>query len=166
MASKNIPAIYWDSAVFLAYINDETQRADTVLKLFDLAVAEKFRIITSTESIVEVSIAGYEKQGELLDPEIEKTLDEFWNNPAVTMIEPTVEIMLHARMLIRESIPHGWILKPKDAIHLATALWVDRYVFPVREFHTYDRKLKKYNAMIGIHIHPPIIKQPRLPKID
>ena len=65
---------------------------------------------------------------------------------------------------MRDAIPHGWGLKPMDAIHLATAEWVNRRLFTVEEFHTYD-KLDKYGFMIGIRIKEPYILQPSFPNI-
>lgn len=59
------------------------------------------------------------------------------------------EIATIARNLIRDAIPHNWELKPKDVTHLATAEWVDQNLSPVSEFHTYDTKLAKYEAMMA-----------------
>lgn len=51
---------------------------------------------------------------------------------------------------MRSVIPRGFSLKPPDAIHLATAK-----VWEVDEFHTYDAKLFKFEAMMGFRIVYP-----------
>lgn len=46
--------------------------------------------------------------------------------------------------------PDGWVLKPPDAIHLATAMRIG-----VEVFFTYEPKLVKYKQLIGIHVCEP-----------
>ena len=63
---------------------------------------------------------------------------------------------------MRDAIPAGWVLKPKDAVHFATALWLDKNVEHIDEIHTYDKKLEKYEVMVGIHICEPYVLQGRM----
>jgi predicted nucleic acid-binding protein len=115
------------------------------------------------ESIVEVAYAIYEKQQNRLDPEIERILDEMWaDSSVVEIIDNGPHIARLGRDLIRQSIPNGWKLTPKDAIHLASAMWHNRNVGQIDEFHTYDDKLKKFQTMIGIHIEDPHVLQYRM----
>ena len=63
---------------------------------------------------------------------------------------------------MRNAIAQGWSLKPLDSIHLATAKWLSDLGMPVGEFHTYDRQLNKYAAMVGVKILEPYTPQPGL----
>lgn len=161
----NVPRlIYWDSCVFLAYINEEPGRVDILDEILNEISDDKDdSIITSVESIVEASFGAVEKNLGVLDPDVERRIDSLWADRSVlTLVEVNEEIARIARNLLRDAIPNNWALKPKDAIHLATAQWVDRNASPVSEFHTYDTKLEKYQTMMGIHIVEPYVVQHRM----
>jgi hypothetical protein len=74
--------------------------------------------------------------------------------------------MYGARDLMREAIAASrgvWSLKPLDAVHLATAQWLDAS-HPISGFHTYDTSLKKYaNLLGGIPIVEPDATKPIQP---
>lgn len=70
--------IYWDSCVFLAYINEEPGRVDTVDEILDeISDNKDDKIITSVESIVEASFGAVEKSQGVLDPDVESKIDSF-----------------------------------------------------------------------------------------
>ncbi len=164
MQPKQPHYIYWDSCVFLDYIQKTPGRVQIIDDLWrEIAQDKDAKIITSTVSIVEVAYSRYEKEQDALDPEVESTIDAMWSNPSILLVEASQPILLMARDLMRDAIPNGWVLKPRDAMHLATAMWVNRNADPVEEFHTYDESLRKYETMIGIHICEPYIQQPSLP---
>jgi predicted nucleic acid-binding protein len=163
MSSSKGRFCYWDSNIFLAYINQEPGRVGTIDSLWEEIEKENGgKVVTSTVSIVEVAAAAQERIQKQLDAQAELKIDGMWQDPTVLLVESPEVVMRIARKLIRDALPAGWRLHPKDAIHLATAVWVDRNVHSVTEFHTYDGKLAKFNAMTGLTICEPNIAQPRL----
>jgi predicted nucleic acid-binding protein len=164
MTPKTTRYIYWDSCVFLAYVNEEPGRVQVIRDIWDeIANSKDSKIVTATVSVVEAASGGREKARKQLDPQVEAILDDMWRDPSVLLVDLSTKVIFMARKLVRDAIPYGWSLQPPDAIQLATAEWVDRYVKPLAGFHTYDARLKKYSAMIGPQISEPYIAQPRLP---
>jgi predicted nucleic acid-binding protein len=156
--------IYWDSNVFLSFINKIPDRIQIIRSiLYEISKDPRSFILTSSESIVEVANAAYEKLQSRLDPEVEQAIDAMWEDSSIVkMIDNGPHISMIARRLTRDAIPNNWVLKPKDAIHLASAYWYDKNVNSIQEFHTYDNKLHKYSPMIGIHICYPHTSQYRM----
>ena len=154
MASGQRP-IYWDSCVWLSYINGypgrlpvlETLLADSRTRLADI------ELVTSTIAQTEVAFALAEWESHTLDPEVEAKIDSLWTDRrAITLVEYHTAVAKEARDLIRLGIEHQWQLKPLDAIHLATARWLG-----VDEFHTYDTKLPRYSDQVGFPIMEPYV---------
>jgi len=156
--------LYWDSCVFLSHINGMPDRVQIINNIIsEINDDPDSVILTSSESIVEVSHAVTEKEQKRTDPKIEAAIDAMWDDAnIVKMIDNGPHIAKLARTLIRDAIPNGWTLKSKDAIHLASALWHNRYVGKVDEFQTYDDRLFKYKDMIGIQIEYPHVMQYRI----
>lgn len=147
--------IYWDSSVWLSYINGypeylptlEALLADSANRLGDI------ELCTSVVSQVEVAFALVEQTRQTPDPEIEEAIDALWaSRPTITLIEYTEAIGREARDLIRMGLEHSWQLKPIDAIHLSSARW-----HQVTELHTYDKRLQRYSNQVGFPILDPYI---------
>ena len=152
--------IYWDADVWLSYINGEADR----LPMLDALLADSsspkgnIEIYTSQISEVEVAFAKSEQDNKVLDPDVEKQIDELWaDRDALKTIEYHHTIGIQARAIIRLAIEKGWQLKPMDAIHLATAKQCQ-----ATEFHTYDKRLLKYSNDIGFPIVEPHVIAPRM----
>lgn len=65
---------------------------------------------------------------------------------------------LFARQLMRNAMSKGWKLKTNDAIHVASAMWVN-----VTELHTYDMvHFKRLNEFVDFNICEPHTIQPKL----
>ena len=82
--------IYWDSCVFLTYINGVDQRISTLEQLLDNSAATDgdIHIYTSELSRVEVAFATTEQQSGRPDPEVERKIDALWEgSPAITLVE-------------------------------------------------------------------------------
>jgi predicted nucleic acid-binding protein len=154
--------VYWDSCVFLSYINDEPGRSKVINDLFAEVEKGNGKILTSTVAIVEVACASHERTSSILSLEIQELLDQLWMDSNISLVEVNQQIAELARQLIRDAIPNSWVLKPKDAVHLASALWIDKNVSKVNEFITYDTDLTKYQTMIGILVKEPYLLQQRL----
>lgn len=151
--------IYWDSCVFLHYIEGTPEWMPILDSLLEEASeAKKLVIVTSSASITEVAFAQAERAGKTLDPEIEAAIDALWNDrSAVQLVEYNEIIAREARRLIRRAIENGRSLRPMDAIHLATAL--NRRVV---DFHTTDEKLKRDGQDLGFPVRDPFTEKPKL----
>ena len=155
--------VYGDSCVFLSYINDVADRIPILDALLASSDSGTIKIYTSSLSRVEVSFGATEQKQQALDTQTEQRIDNLWADPdAIVPIEYHDGIGREARQLMRDGIPHGWSLKPLDAIHLATAKWLSSVGVPVDEFHTYDTRLHRYAAIIGVKILEPYTPQPYL----
>jgi hypothetical protein len=90
-----------------------------------------------------------------LDPEIERQIAGLFDPPSpVKLVEFHRGIGESARGLMRDAVPNGWSLKGFDAIHLATAKYIE-----ATKLLTYDKKLFKYNTAIGLPVVPPELEQ-------
>jgi predicted nucleic acid-binding protein len=152
--------IYWDSCLWLSYVNGIPDR----LPVLDALLAESasstgnIEIYTSVISQVEVAFGKMEQDNHVLDPNIEEQIDQLWaDRDAVKLVEYHDEIGKEARKLMRASVERGWKLKPIDAMHLATAKHMK-----INEFQTYDDHLERYSDDIGCDIQKPHTLNPRL----
>jgi predicted nucleic acid-binding protein len=152
--------VYWDADVWLSYINGEANRLPTLDALLADSSSPKgnIELYTSQMSEVEVAFGKTEQDNKALDGDIEKQIDALWSDrDTLKVVEYHHTIGIEARRIIRLGIEKGWKLKPMDAIHLATAKFLE-----VAEFHTYDKRLLKYSNEIGFPIVEPQIIQPRM----
>ena len=135
--------IYWDSCVFLSYVNVYPDRMPVLDVLLDESAGGAVKLFTSTLAHVEVAFSASEQQQEALDPQVEQQIDSLWADPEVVVsVEYHDGIGRVARRLMRSAVKTGWSLRPLDAIHLATAQWLCSVEQGVDEFHTYDSRLK------------------------
>ena len=109
-----------------------------------------------------MSHGSEEKTNNQLNPQVKSSIDQIWSDPSIDLVEVNEIIAENARDLIRNSIENGWSLKSKDAVHLATAKWVDKYIYQIKEFFTFDGRLKKYEILVGFPIKEPYANQPGL----
>ena len=146
--------LYWDADVFLSVINADPERLPVIEAIFDDCDKRDVIIHTSVLSIAEVAFASSERLGRQLSDEIEARIEKLWGPTSpIKLDEISQHIARDARILMRQAIPKGWSLKPRDAIHIATAKRRQ-----VDEFHTYDTdKLSKFSEIAGFPIVNPRI---------
>lgn len=152
--------LYWDTDVFLAYLNKENDRLPTIEAIFEeIGKIKEDKIITSVITEVEVAYIAQEKLNRILLQDEEERIDSLWGDISVIeIVEFNDEIAFIARRLIREGIVKGWRLRTFDAIQLATAKWAQ-----ATELNTYNLgDFKKYEEIIGIQIRTPYTEQPKL----
>lgn len=147
--------IYWDSCVFLNYVNQTPDKLPAIDQLLLNARNGEVEILTSVLAVAEVAFAAQEKAQGQLDPETEKKIQALWTPPApVQLVEFHVLIAEGARGLIRSALGQGWSLKPYDAVHLATAQRMR-----AGKVHTYESKWRRYSGMIGCLVEEPSAEQ-------
>lgn len=152
---------YCDANIFLSYFNENPHRITTLQAFFEeIQRNDNHKIVTSIITKVEVAWTETEKYQGKLSHEEKANIDAMWNDASLLeFIEFNDNIAMIARDLMRSAKEQGWVsIRPLDAIHLASAKWVN-----ATDFITYDTKeLTKYSQLIGIKIHEPILKQGRL----
>ena len=151
--------LYWDTDVFLSYLNDNPDRIPTLQAILDNVSKDKQHlIVTSTITKVEVAWVAHEKLNRVLSTDEENRIDALWDDSSVIeFVEFHDDIAIFARNIMRTGMMKGWKLRANDAIHLASAQSVQCY-----EVNTYDDKWKKYEELIGITIKEPSVIQPTL----
>ena len=137
-----LKTVYWDANVFHALFGKEAGRVETCLCVEKAARDGKVEIYTSTATFVEcVWIKGHPDR---LSKEHETVIQRYFMHKYIRAINCDRQIAEAARNLIWQ-FPH---LKPKDAIHVASAI-----AQQVEVLHTYDDDLLKLSGQIG---NPPV----------
>jgi predicted nucleic acid-binding protein len=144
--------LYWDADVFLSYLNAYPDRIQTLEAILDNVSKEKQHlIVTSTITKVEVAWVAHEKLNRVLDDDEEARIDNLWNDSSVVgFVDFHEHVASIARSIMRTGMTRGWRLRTNDAIHLASAQWMQ-----CREVNTYEKDWKKYEELIGITIKEP-----------
>lgn len=146
---------YWDSNAFLAYFQEEDGRVDSCEAVLEEAEKGKVLIVTSALTLAEVlAVRGKKKLPP--KPKMKQKVVDFFKNEYISVQNVTREIAELSRDLVWDK---G--IKPKDAIHVASAIAAE-----VAVFETYDdpliRKAKKAVPNIDFR-QPPLRGQPNLP---
>ena len=136
-----VELIYWDSATFLAYFQNEPGRVDLCRGTLERAEAGNVAIITSTLSIAEcLWLRGHEP----IPRDRADIVQRFFRRSFIRVRNVTRNISESAQDLVwNQSI------KPKDAIHVATALEAKIYIL-----ETFDDGLIGKTGQIG---NPPLL---------
>jgi hypothetical protein len=137
-----LKTVYWDANVFHALFGKEAGRVEMCLRIEKAAKNGEVEIYTSTATFVEcVWIKG---QPDKLSKEHETVIQRYFMHKYIRAINCDRQIAEAARNLIWQ-FPH---LRPKDAIHVASAI-----AQQVEVLHTYDEDLLKLSGQIG---KPPL----------
>ena len=141
---------YWDAVTFLGWLSEEPDKVPDCKPVLESAEAGNITLVTSALTIVEVIwLKGYKK----VDSIHAKKIEAFFRRSWIVVREVDRFIAEDARELVWNKN-----VKPKDAIHLATALRQD-VVFD--QFDTFDKDLIKLSGALG---NPPLtIGRPNLP---
>lgn len=146
---------YWDSATFLAWLSKEAKRCDLCTPVIEAAEQGQLRIVTSAMTLTEV-IYVRDSTGALkkLPPGESGQINRFFRHEWIVLREVDRTIGEAARDLIWN---HG--VRPRDALHLATALAGD---VDYDQFDTFDKDLVLLSGKLG---KPPlVIGFPNLPQ--
>lgn len=120
--------LYWDSAVFLAWLQGEDGREAACRDTLDAAQRGEDLIVTSALTLAEVL---WLKGGPRLTEEKADRLNRFFRRSFIRVVNVDRRIAEGAQQLVWQS---G--IKPKDSIHVSSAL---KYQCPILE--TFDGKL-------------------------
>lgn len=124
---------YWDSCVFIGYLNDEYDRRSQCLPIINAAESGRAKIITSALTLAEVFWVGKRTAP---NSEAKRKIKDFFEYSFIGVSDLTRRVAEHARELTwdYENISN-W-----DAVHLATVINSDIVLL-----ETYDNELLSYN---------------------
>lgn len=147
--------IYWDSCVFLSWLNEYDVRAPIIQGMWEeVTEKRKGKIITSALSIAEVAHIESEKTKRKRLKRIDEKIAEMWQDPNILVVEAPRYIMEIARELMRTNLQYGGGLRPNDAIHLATVKFMENNGMLIQEINTYD-EWDKYEPLLNVTICEP-----------
>lgn len=137
----SVQKIYWDSACFLSFLQEETGKVERCTDALSRADRGEIVIVTSALSISEVL---WTKNGPKLSSDKATLVRGFFKRSCFRVVDVTRRIAEASQTLVWD---HD--IRPKDAIHVATAIHLQ---IPVVE--TFDRGLISKTGMIG---QPPLV---------
>lgn len=141
---------YWDAATFLGWLSEEPDKVPDCKPVLEAAEAGSISLVTSALTIAEVLwLKGHKK----IDASHARKIEAFFRHTWIVVREVDRFVAEEARELVWNQN-----VKPKDAIHLATALRQD---VTFDQFDTFDGDLIKLSGTLG---DPPLtIGRPNLP---
>ncbi len=165
MAKRESEFIYWDSNVIQSYIEKRAGRWQLLRSLLRASadIAQPIKLVTSTWTVAEVAYFGALESDHAL-PEAYEAIQDFWESDVIELIELHELIALKAKDIVRQSHFDQYTIKPKDAVHAASAIFRG-----VVEFHTYDMQFAaRLREHYGLSAGPPTslrIRTGNLPKV-
>jgi predicted nucleic acid-binding protein len=140
--------LYWDANIFHALFQNEQGRADICKRVEKAASQGNLDIYTSTVTFVECvwlkNVVGKTGQLNKLSSRHEEVIQKYFQRSYIVPINCDRQIAEAARQLLWQ-----YALKPKDAIHVASAIYQH-----VDVMHSYDNDdLVKLDGKIGV---PPL----------
>ena len=125
------PKYYWDACAWIALIQQEPNRFDSLNYVIEEARNKRVEIWTSNFTLAEVDKRTCDDEQKSLLPTQDRTFEDFILQDFVERVQVDYDVGVLARRLLRA---YPTIQKPQDGIHLATALLNN-----VDELHTFDR---------------------------
>ena len=148
--------IYWDSDAFLGWLQQEEGKAELCAGTLERAKNGEVVIFTSALTIAEVL---WMRNAPLIPMDKAAAVRKFFRHSYIRLRNVTRAIAESAQDLV-----WNHKIRPKDGIHVATALDI-----PVLTMETFDKGLLERSGTIGtssLIVRKPIPpKQPRLPGI-
>jgi predicted nucleic acid-binding protein len=139
---------YWDSDAFLGYLRGEPDKISECESVLEAAEDRRLIIVTSALTLAEVL---YVKGKSAIPKEDRDKVSSFFKQPYISVQNVTRRISEYAREVFWD---YG--IRPKDAIHVATAV-----ILKVPVLNSFDKVLLGADSKIG---NPPLrIQKPHEP---
>ncbi|BAK43390.1 PIN domain-containing protein [Eggerthella sp. YY7918] len=147
--------VYWDACCFIDYL-EGNERGRQVRGVLEKAQNGELVIVTSVLSLIEV--LGDKDASE---KERQKIKEAMRPQCGIQLVDLTRHLAESAREFVWQYSYHK---HSKDAVHLATALYVTKYQ-TIDEIHSFDNDLLKLDGRVGIRIVQPSLENyPESPK--
>ncbi len=152
-----VEKIYWDSDCFLGHFQAEPGKAEKCDGVLQRAERGEVLIVTSTLTLAEVL---WMRGGPRLPAEKAELVQRFFRRSYIRVYNVTRTIAESAQVLVWDNN-----IKPKDAIHVATALHLG-----IGILETFDEKLVRKSGTVGNPLlrirEPQSAAQGRLELVD
>ena len=125
----------WDSDTCLAFLNDETGRADGCARVLEAAEKGEVELVVSTLAMGEVLFL----RGQALPRKDRDKIRDFFKRDYIIAVDVTRQIAE-----IAQDVVWDYRVEPKDAIHVASALYAKAI-----ELNTFDGTLLALDGKIG-----------------
>ena len=140
---------YWDSNCFLGWLQAEDGRIEPCRQVLNLASRGDVEIITSALTIAEVlNLQGHQP----ISADKRRQVIDFFKHSYIITMSITRRIAEESREMVWD---HG--IKPKDALHVATALSAKVDVFNTFDQPLIGKSLKVGNPKLRIEI-PTVVQ--------
>jgi predicted nucleic acid-binding protein len=154
------PRYYWDACAWIALIQQEAGRVDSLTYVIEEARKGNVEIWTSNFTLAEVFKRPVDGAQKSLPQNKDQEFEDYILQDFVQRVQVDYDVGALARRLLRRFPVIG---KPQDGIHIATALLNN-----IDELHTYDREnllglSGKIDRMDGKSLkicHPPMRPAP------
>lgn len=152
MRDADMQLVYWDSDCFLGWLQKEEEKQSLCEQVILEAEAGNIKLITSSLTLAEVLMM----RGKPYLPRTDAArVRDFFKQPYISVRSVTRALAEDARELV-------WSrgIKPKDAIHVATAASAK-----LTTLHTFDRHLIRKSGKVGtppLRIERPSVAAPRM----
>lgn len=140
--------VYWDSDCFLAWLQDEVDKADLCGHVIDECERGKTRLVTSALTLAEVLALRGSRP---IPVDRRAKVEAFFKQSYIVVRSVTRRTSEDAREFVWE---HG--VAPKDAIHIATAIGAK-----LDDLHTFDGDFIKQSGKHGsplLQIRKPYVE--------
>jgi predicted nucleic acid-binding protein len=144
---------YWDSSCFLAWLKPEPARHNACHDV--LKAAERGEVVLVTSTITLTEVIKLNKGPIQIPQEAERQISGFFKHEYIVLVQVTRFIAEAARSLM-------WAypdLRPKDAIHAATAMKSG-----VFDLHTFDKDFLPLDGTVGSGATGLRIAEPHMPQ--
>jgi predicted nucleic acid-binding protein len=161
----NPQKVYWDSCVFIDWLDIDANRPDRI-KLIDpvIRAAKEGNLLIVTSAFTMTEVVRLKGDGGPRNEEDEPKIIEFFKQPYIEIRALDRRIATRARAMCRHKLETGKTLTVADAIHVATAEMLPG----VNVIHTFDKKsLMPFSREFGtppLEIVEPSYSPPVEPK--
>jgi predicted nucleic acid-binding protein len=151
-----IEKIYWDTDCFLGHLQGEVGKAEKCDGVLERAERGDVLIVTSALTIAEVL---WMRGGPRLPKDKAEIVQKFFRKSYIRVVNVSRKVAMAAQMHVWEDD-----IKPKDAIHVATAV-----AFGVNALETFDAGLIGKSGKVGAPLllirEPQAAAQARMPLV-